>query len=584
MIALDREAARRTRALLERMGVLADDETGWTLSTTAAAAIIDRWLTCLASDFPHTELLDLLKSPFVLGEPGPRQDAVLALEAALRRHGIGQGLNEMLRLTREITGCDHLLDPLAKAHASFNQARAPLSAWQQRLLGSLDTIHATPQLERDAAGAEVLSVLRNLQQVLADDAEKYSFAEWRRWLDLALESHTFIDRRIDSPIVLTSLAHARGRQFDAVAFIGADSGHLPAPAPVGLCSQSVRAQWGLPTTEEAAGQTTQDLLELCMQGPVLFSWQAWHEDEPNPASPFVLRLQALHQAAWNADLPRQAPGLPPTRQQGEANATCPPSPAVPPFALPRRYSASAYQTLLDCPYRFFTRHVLNVRELDEADDPLDKSDYGNALHTILKRFHDSAPPHDSDAAQIRLTALSAEEFARYPAWTATAWQAKWQKIQPAYIEAWQQWVQAGWQYQRGEAEFEKSTRVEVLGEVLLYGRPDRVDQQGTQRVVIDYKTTDISKLRKHLQNPGEHIQLPFYAWLADASAGYWPLNKESVKALELDGETDVASISQRLLELLTAITAGATLPANATDDKCRYCEARGMCRRDMWHG
>ncbi|MBU1264960.1 MAG: PD-(D/E)XK nuclease family protein, partial [Gammaproteobacteria bacterium] len=62
LIALDRETARRVRALLERMDVLVADETGWTLSTTAAAAVIDRWLECVASDFPHVELLDLLKS------------------------------------------------------------------------------------------------------------------------------------------------------------------------------------------------------------------------------------------------------------------------------------------------------------------------------------------------------------------------------------------------------------------------------------------------------------------------------------------------------------------------------------------
>ncbi|MDO9635556.1 MAG: PD-(D/E)XK nuclease family protein, partial [Thiobacillus sp.] len=86
LIALDRETARRVRALLERMDVLVADETGWTLSTTTAAAVIDRWLECVASDFPHVELLDLLNSPFVLGEPGARQDQVLAFELALRRH------------------------------------------------------------------------------------------------------------------------------------------------------------------------------------------------------------------------------------------------------------------------------------------------------------------------------------------------------------------------------------------------------------------------------------------------------------------------------------------------------------------
>jgi ATP-dependent helicase/nuclease subunit B len=584
LIALDRETARRVRALLERMDVLAADETGWTLSTTAAAAVIDRWLECVASDFPHVELLDLLKSPFVLGAPAARQDRVLAFELALRRHGVSQGMADMRRLAHgEFGVLPDWLTALADARQGFPQTRAPLATWLDRLVDSLDTLNATAPLRADAAGASVLDTLDTLRRDLADDGEKYGFGEWRRWLNLALESESFIDASVASPIVLTSLPAARGRLFDAVAVIGADARHLPVrPAP-GLFSQATRAQLGLATAADEAAAASADLIQLLTQGPALLSWQAWHNDEPNPASPLVLRLQALHQAAWGTALPTQTIGVPPTQPSLLPDASVQPAPTVSATQLPRQYSPTTYQTLLDCPYRFFVRGVLDIRELDEADEALDKSDYGNALHRILKAFHDSAPPPERGAALARLRDLSAAEFAVLPAWTAAAWRSRWEEIQPAYIDAWLDRVGEGWHYQSGEAEFTVPCSVEGLGEITLKGRVDRVDAKGDARTVIDYKTGASQGLKKKLRHPAEAVQLPFYAWLAEAAAVYLPINETPVAALALDGETDVDAICRRLPDLLEAIAAGAALPAGGIDAVCQFCEARGLCRKGMWH-
>ncbi|MEW5966245.1 MAG: PD-(D/E)XK nuclease family protein [Pseudomonadota bacterium] len=583
LIALDRETARRVRALLERLDVLAADETGWTLSTTAAAAVIDRWLECVASDFPHVELLDLLKSPFVLGHPAARQDAVLAFELALRRHGVSQGTADMRRLAQRAFGTPpDWLATLFAAREGFARNRAPLAVWLARLADSLAALDALAPLEADAAGARVLDALATLRRDLADDTEPYSFAEWRRWLNRELETLSFIDASVDSPVVLTSLPAARGRRFDAVAVIGADARHLPPhPAP-GLFSQATRAQLGLPTASDDAAAATADLMQLLVQGPALLSWQAWHDDEPNPASPLVLRLQALHRAAWGSDLPAQPAGEPPAQPSPPPAPCRQPAPTVAPAQLPRHYSPTAYQTLLDCPYRFFARSVLGLAELDEADEALDKSDYGNALHRILKAFHDSDPPHVRDAALAQLSAISAAEFAALPAWTAAAWQSQWEKIQPAYVDAWLAWVAQGWRYESGETDFAVPHHVEGLGEVTLHGRVDRVDVRGEARTVIDYKTSAAQGLKKKLKTPDEAVQLPFYGWLCEAAAVYLPINEAPVAALELDGETDVAAISLRLPELLKAIAAHAPLPARGVDSVCAHCEARGLCRKGMW--
>jgi ATP-dependent helicase/nuclease subunit B len=584
LIALDRETARRVRALLERLDVLVADETGWTLSTTAAAAVIDRWLECVAGDFPHVELLDLLKSPFLLGALAARQDQVLRLELALRQHGVAQGMADIRRLAeREFGAVPGWLDALFGARQGFARNRAPLATWLARLGDSLGALDAIAPLQADAAGASVLGTLDTLRHELADDGEKYSFNEWRRWLNLALESASFIDAGVASPIVLTSLPAARGRLFDAVAVIGADARHLPArPAP-GLFSQATRAQLGLSTAADEADAAVTDLMQLLVQGPALLSWQAWHDDEPNPASPLVLRLQALHRAAWGCELPTQAAGEPPTQASPLPGACVQPAPTVAAAQLPRRYSPTAYQTLLDCPYRFFVTRVLGIRELGEADEALDKSDYGNALHRILNAFHDSAPPPERAAALTRLQEISAAEFAALPAWTAAAWRSRWNKVEPAYIDAWLDWVAQGWHYQSGETDFAVPYTVAGLGEITLHGRVDRVDARNGARAVIDYKTAAAQGLKKKLNAPDEAVQLPFYAWLCEAAAAYLPINEVPVTLIELDGETDVDAISRRLPDLLEAIAAGAALSASGIDGVCRYCEARGLCRKGMWH-
>ncbi len=71
VVAQDRVAARRLRALLERAQVVVADETGWKLSTTRAASAIAAWFELVASRGETPALLDVLKSPFVI-EPSSR--------------------------------------------------------------------------------------------------------------------------------------------------------------------------------------------------------------------------------------------------------------------------------------------------------------------------------------------------------------------------------------------------------------------------------------------------------------------------------------------------------------------------------
>ena len=100
VVVQDRLAARRARALLERAGVLVADEAGWALSTVSAATVIARWLDVASGGCHHTDLLDLLKSPFVFCDwtPAAREQVVQRFEQTIRTDNVAAGLENFIAL------------------------------------------------------------------------------------------------------------------------------------------------------------------------------------------------------------------------------------------------------------------------------------------------------------------------------------------------------------------------------------------------------------------------------------------------------------------------------------------------------
>ncbi len=83
LVATDRALTRRIGARLKGQGVTAQDETGWKLSTTRAAAMLMSALRACAHDAGSDQVLDWLKS----GDDGDAL-AVQGLESRLRREGV----------------------------------------------------------------------------------------------------------------------------------------------------------------------------------------------------------------------------------------------------------------------------------------------------------------------------------------------------------------------------------------------------------------------------------------------------------------------------------------------------------------
>ena len=612
LVPLDRLTARRVRALLERAQVAVRDETGWKLSTTSAAAAVMRWYELVADDLYWRDVLDWLKSPFTLaGRPG-KAGEVAALERAIRSGGAVQGARAIRRALDDAWARDGDAGEPPAGHAGAREVLALIQAQAQASLrggptlgahartlrATLETLGMRSALAADPVGASVLHEIDALEVELAPLSARATLADFRALLAARFEELSFIDRQVESPVVMVSLAATALRSFDAALLIGADAGHLPsAPAEQLFMSNAVRADLGLATADAELQAQARDLALLLACTPrVVATWRAAHGDEPNTLSPLLERLQFVAARATGDDLMRT-----PARALFEVEAVAAVRPAPRAAALlPARITASQAQSLVDCAYQFYARRLLGLAELDDVIEVPEKREFGVALHEVLREFHrhwGDAAFHErgSDELVISLRgharAVFDPQIERAPGMLAFA--RRFDGLVDGYIEWLRGHSRDGWRWTAGE---EKQAQLIHLADgraIELAGRVDRIDTHADGRVrLIDYKARAAQALKSGLRAPGEDIQLPFYGFLLARraeSAAY--LSFDRVKA----GDPGVAPVAppQEYAELVDAVSArlhadlqrvadGAPLPAIGADSVCRRCEMRGLCRRDYW--
>lgn len=588
VIALDRLVARRLRAVLERDAILMQDETGWTFSTASVSHVLDRWFTLLQDAFYHRDLLDLLKSPFVFGDLAAdhRLAALAELERLIAHRDVVTGLSRLIVLAQvEATSAMPMLARLAKAANRFRDAhRQTLSGWLEILFAALDDLAASAAIEADPAGRQLMELLHRLHRELIADRTRLPLAKWRGWLNLQLDQATFQENEIDSPIRLTHLAAARLRDFEAVVILGADAGHLPPAAPSAVFNDALRRQLGLPGQAQRQGEALEALIDVSSRADsVLLCWQARRGKEANPPSPWLSLLTTLHKLAYGADLAaaatQTAAGQPARRTEAVA------WPGL--SRLPERLSASGWQRLVSCPYRYFAHYDLGLGEAEEVAEEMAKADYGELVHAILNRFHSRHPLlAETPRAQLEadLELISHQIFSPREAvyYLAQGWRLRWQGRIPAYLGWALAREAAGWRWQAAEREFSRELALPEGRQVSLYGRLDRLDEGPDGLAVIDYKAQSLQKLKGKLKTPGEDVQLPFYGLLTGAAqAGLVALDDDKVDLVLLGQPLAEAAKAEagRLRDTFAALLDGAPLPANGASETCAWCEMAGLCRK-----
>ncbi len=585
LVAVDRALTRRVRAMLEGCGLRLRDENGWKLSTTRAGAVVMALLRACAWNASTDAVLDWLKNGVAVQAQALRQ-----LEHGLRQHAVRdwsawRGSEEpvqVLALTEQVNAWRQNL-----------QRSRPLGLWLQGLRELLQATGQWAALQVDRAGADVLAALHlhSGTELLGEHpaaqfmwtARRLSLAEFTTWVREVLEAASCSPLYpVDEQVVIVPMNQLLGRQFAALVVPGCDEQRLnPATEPPGRWTAAQRLCLSLPsrqTMQAAAGAAWQHAL----QTPVCdVLWRQSDEaGETLLPSTLVQALQLEGAATVAARDPRRLRKVVSAPQR----APQPQGDRLPVSTL----SASAYDDLRCCPYKFFALRQLGLREVDELDTEVDKRDFGNWLHEVLRRFQDALQIQpdlalNARAALLDATAQGVSDSTGLPPEEFLPFAAAWPAVRDGYLLWLQAHEQDGTQFERAEV-----WREQMIGAVKLVGKIDRMDRQANGlTLVLDYKSEDLSKTKQRVADPYEDTQLAFYAALLpdDELAGAYVSVGEKQGTTKVS-EDQIVAVRDALIEGILHDTAqiaqGATLPALGEPPACDYCAARGLCRKDSW--
>lgn len=604
LIAQDRLLARRVRALLSRQGVPLQDETGWTLSTTRAAASVVALLRAASPTATVDEVLDAIKSWPVAVTESFGSCATAVLEATLRRQQWSRPVS--VNPQRLSAAAAALWALAAQSTQPLRGAGAQtLAAWSQRLSAALQVSGLAAALADDEAGQQLLSALHlNGVDFWAAHPETLTLADYSRWVDAALEQASYVPASPEAPaVVVIPAARAMLRAFSAVVWPGADEKQLGAStSPHPLLNDNEAEVLGLLTTAQRRERELLAFAQALRCAPITLLRRADDDGEPLSASPWLERLLSAQRQAGH---PTASPA-PDTRVEQVVSPTpiARPLPSAPAL-LPDRLSASACEALRTCPYRFFALRMLGLQAAEELDGEVEKRDYGTWLHAVLHHFHlaRSEPrASNDDARALAVAAIEAQTTLGLDDADFLPFAATFERFAPRYIAWMHERDRDGAQWLDGERDW--TVHPEAWQGIAMHGVIDRIDSvAGTEQArhtgpvtqLIDYKTGATQGLRDKVKQPQEDTQLPFYAALAieqgrvageigPLDAIYLSLDdaKAIVEVRHLDVERSAIALVEGLGRDLAHLRRGAALPALGEGAACDHCEARGLCRRDQW--
>ena len=587
LVSADRALTRRVRALLDMVGVAVRDENGWKLSTSQAGASVMALLRAAQWNASSDAVLAALKQA-----PG-YLDTLDALEAAVRRDQVRDWRQVATSLA--VAKSPALLAACVEVEQlrSALAGRKPLAGWLTALQQTLQRTGLWARLQEDGAGSKLLAVLRltpadaaQWSQLLGQAlwaGQRLDLMEFTRWVNQALEGASFQpDYPDQEQVVILPLSQMLGRPFAAVVMAGCDEVRLnPSPEPAGGWTPAQRVALGLPSREALESQLRQVWRHALASPACDVLWRSSDDTgEALQPSALVQQLRLADTGFTDGRDPRSTRWVTP-------QPCLPPQPTGPALAV-HTLSASAYEDLRHCPYRFFAQRMLGLRAVDELDAEVDKRDFGLWLHAVLQAFHAALaeqPVVELAARTALLDRCSTEVTTAMalPEGEFLPFAAAWPAVRDGYLDWLTQHEAQGAVFASGEM-----PQRQRVGPVTLIGRTDRTDTlpDGTV-MLLDYKTEPVGKSRTRIQDPLEDTQMAFYAALLPQDT----LRAAYVNVGERDGtatyeQHEVVMARDALIEGVQSdmarIAQGAALPALGEGTVCDFCQVRGLCRKDFW--
>ncbi|QDT12302.1 PD-(D/E)XK nuclease family protein [Stieleria marina] len=274
-------------------------------------------------------------------------------------------------------------------------------------------------------------------------------------------------------------------------------------------------------------------------------------------------------------------------------------------------SVTAFRDYMVCPYRFYLRHVLKMRPVDDLTGELAANQFGDLVHGALERYGLSDQKTLTDVSQIESALIqhlhdyAADIYADNVAMAVKLQVKQAEKRLQVVAKVQAERIAAGWQIRAAEASVNETPTKTADGKVLpgaiiqldgeskggksmgIRGRFDRIDYHpDTGRwAILDYKTHGHKPEKKHLKKTDDgdewiDLQLPLYRLMVpflgiDAPASDVELGYFNISEKEEETKINIANFSDEQLdaadevvhEIIRSIHAGKFDP---TGDRVQY--------------
>lgn len=640
------------RLVFDAAGIPHQTHDALPLAAEPYAAALDLVLECVSSDFGRAPLTALLRSPhfaFVNGRR-PAGRAVSAFDRRLGDLGYLSGLNELGALLERWSvpipgvggrsvaahGVVRAVQAMTGELAAF-AAPAPASQHLDRLSAFLRRYDhplaiGDPLRERHLrARAAIHAALVLLGDACrAIDDRTVGFVELsasvRRWI----EGQTFAPRAGSDGVHLVSAEAARFGEFDQVHLVGLVDTEWPDRTPRSIFYPPfLLRQLGWPGESDhlnCAQAGFRDLLRLArretsvstfsLEDDAIVGASVYLDDLESARMPVNRRPtdprsrifpdEALSEDPVTAEpLGGDAAGWLALRQSRSA-------PSDPAFhgsaggASRESYAVGALETYLECPFKFFARHVLRLEEEDDDEEARRARRQGQFLHRVFQAFflewgetgRGAITLESLDEARIlfartvapQLDALSEDEAAleRTRLFGSAAAEGLAEIVFRIEAESAAVVLERLLEYRlAGPFELEAQGR---RRRVSLNGIADRIDllNDGTLRV-IDYKAG-------RPPNPKRMLQVPLYTLCAarqlegrhgrswEPGDGGYIAFRDARRFVAMGSVGSLGKALEdaqaRALTAVDGIEAGEFPPTPLEPFGCTFCRYAGVCRKD----
>ncbi len=396
------------------------------------------------------------------------------------------------------------------------------------------------------------------------ESEELALKEWLfLWLK-SLSKVTMDDVR-GGLVTVMGVLETRGVSFEGVVIVDFNEGVVPAASSKDqFLNSQVRAFANLPTKNDREAlqkQYYKRLLEEANQASIIYSTS----DNKLPSKfLYELGLEKAQQTQAQFDLLYNQPSQ--LHVQDD--------PVVEHFdASSITWSASRLKTFLECKRRYYYHYEkkIDAKKEDELNE-------GSHLHDVLKKLFEKKESYASKEelekdlfVLLDTTHPSNDAKAEYQ---KLLWKAKLK----AFVESQIAHFDAGWKVVSREEKFKIN-----IGGLDFEGRIDRIDQNSTDTLVIDYKSGKVESEPKKL-NPDKMMdfQMPVYYQLLKGR--YQNIRLVYLKIFEKEPMQEVTLLDERnelLFEKIVELKQTKHFVAEKCEDlqKCKWCPYTLMCGR-----